>query len=210
MPSSTTTESYDLGDNRTMIDDDPTFVLLRGAVLSAVDELFALDEEILGTTERVVVGRLANYLDARLTGLAEQRYALDQEYERVGLVGKRFDGKGEIKDRKFVPDLIVHRRLRNGQHDNLLVMEVKTDAQGDRLHDFAKLSVLTGHADSAVAYTRSLRIDGEDPPRGQQKRGKVWRPAGMNYPYRFGLWLLVLRDRVEFWWWLGGPGPAAT
>lgn len=189
-----------------MAGDDPTFALIHDAVLTSVDELYDRDEAILETTERVVVGRLMIYLNARLAHLINQGYVLDQEYERFGLVKKEFYGKGELDNRKFVPDMVLHRRVDNDDSANLLAVEVKTDRRRGRLHDFAKLSLLTGHADHALAFTKSLRLEGAAEPAGQQQVGEVYRPGSMC-PYRFGLWLLVLRERAEFWWWLNGEAP---
>ncbi|GAA3273533.1 hypothetical protein Dvina_37415 [Dactylosporangium vinaceum] len=186
--------------------DDPMFAPIRDAVLTSVEELYDRDAVILGTTERVVVGRLMIYLNARLTQLISRGYVLDQEYERFGLVKKAFTGGAALEDRKFVPDIILHRRLDNADSANLLAVEVKTDRQRGRLHDFAKLSLLTGHAHYALAFNKSLRLEGAATPAGQRQVGEVYRPDCMS-PYRFGLWLLVLPQRAEFWWWLNGAAP---
>jgi hypothetical protein len=184
----------------------PSFVDLQRAVCDAVNDVRQKDPEILGTTERVLVGRLMIYLNSRLKPVIDDELRLDQEYERAGQVTKRLAGHGGIADRKIVPDMILHRRFDQGPDGNLLAIEVKTLAgQHARLHDSAKLAVLTGHAQSALAYEKSLRLVGDPAPR-QALRGNVYLPPGMH-PYKYGLWLLVTPGGTEFRWWIDGAAP---
>jgi len=185
---------------------DPTFSQIHRAVCVSVHDLYDSDSEILGTTERVVVGRLILYLNGHLAGLIENGIVLDQDYERAGRITKRLAGTG-LPDRKMVPDLILHRRRDQGPSGNLLAIEVKTVKNNyGRLHDFAKLSVLTGHADNALAYGNCLRLPGDPEPTRQTLRGHVSLPCDMH-PYKYGLWLLVAPTGPQFWWWLDRRGP---
>ncbi|MCG5446161.1 hypothetical protein NIE79_004728 [Micromonospora sp. NIE79] len=146
------------------------------------------------------------YLNRHVTGLSLNGLVLDQDYERAGQVTKRLIGAG--LGRKIIPDMIVHRRHDLGPAGNLLAIEVKTHNREDgRLHDFAKLSVLTGHAAEAIAYDKCLRLLPSDPvPSDQSFRGHVSLPASMC-PYKHGLWLLLEPDGPQYWWWSSGSGP---
>jgi hypothetical protein len=177
-------------------------------VCESVADLYARDREILGTTERVVVARLMIYLNEHLRYLATNGLVLDQEYERVDQVTKALVGT-QPPARKIVPDLILHRRRDTGSLGNLLAIEVKTKVGSNgRLHDFAKLSVLTGHIKFADAYEKCLRRPGDPLPNGQKHRGRVGLPRGMS-PYSHGAWLLVTPTQAdsESWWWSGGRSP---
>jgi hypothetical protein len=122
-----------------MAGDDPTFALIHDAVLTSVDELYDRDEAILETTERVVVGRLMIYLNARLAHLTNQGYVLDQEYERFGLVKKEFYGKGELDNslpatrtmRWHSRNLCGLRVLPARQHVSVQVWPVAAGAAGE-------------------------------------------------------------------------------
>jgi hypothetical protein len=184
----------------------PSFGRLWEAVRAAADDLYARDLDLLGTTERAVVGRLMVYLDKHLAGLSQSGLVLDQDYERAGQVTKRLVGTG-LPDRKVVPDLVFHRRHDQGPAGNVLAMEVKTDSRLDgRLHDFAKLSILTGHVTEVIAYDKCLRMPGDPAPLGQSEKGTVSLPDGMH-PYRYGLWLLLKPNGAQCCWWSNRKGP---
>lgn len=182
---------------------EPRLGWLKQVVRESVDELVRRDREILGTTERVVVGRLMIYLYQRLQCLEEDSWVLDQEYQRIKGEIKRPDGP---RSPKIVPDLALHRRI--DCEGNLLVIEVKTTrASGNprnpgRLHDFAKLSLLTGSVPSVKAYgpRRLLRLPECDPP------GRGGAPEEIHLrsmaPYKYGLWLRIPPDEsAGCWWW---------
>jgi hypothetical protein len=126
---------------------------------------------------------------------------LDQEYQRFKYETKTLEGP---RARKVVPDLILHRR--HEADGNVLVIEVKTArGEGERLHDFAKLYVLTGCAEYAEDYDGSLRLPGNQLPGEQRCQGRFSLPGAMA-PYQHGLWLLVPPDGTdpEYWWWSDG------
>lgn len=184
----------------------PSLGQLWEAVCAAIDDLYARDSKLLGTTERAVVGRLMVYLDQHLADLSRSGLVLDQDYERAGQVTKRLVGTG-LPNRKIVPDLIFHRRHDLGPAANLLAVEVKTrNRQDGRLHDFAKLSVLTGHVRQAIAYDKCLRLPGDPAPPRQRERGTVSLPQRMH-PYRYGLWLLLTPNAAECWRWSNRRSP---
>ncbi|GAA0393474.1 hypothetical protein [Micromonospora gifhornensis] len=193
-------------DGNLMEESVPSFIQLWDAVQAAMDDLYTHDLNLLGTTERAIVGRLMVYLDRHLAHLSRDGLVLDQDYERAGQVTKTLVGTG-MRARKVVPDLVFHRRRDPGPAGNLLAIEVKTDSRSNgRLHDFAKLSVLTGHVTQAIAYDRCLRLYGDPAPPRQSEKGMVGLPDGMH-PYRDGLWLLLEPTGVRCWWWSNGRGP---
>ena len=182
---------------------------IRRAVCASVRDVYRKDPEIVGTTERVVVGRLMIYLNGHLNDAIKREFSLDQDYERAGPVTKRLDGRGALLGRKIVPDMILHRRLDTGPEGNLLAIEVKTSSSKyAKLHDFAKLSILTGHAKHALAFDKCLRLNGDEPP-NQKLQGHVFLPANMH-PYKYGLWLLIVPNGTEYWWWMNGSSPQQT
>jgi hypothetical protein len=141
------------------------------------------------------------YLHKRLRHLESDGLVLDQEYQRFEYETKTLEGP---RARKVVPDLILHRR--RDANGNVLVIEVKTArGEGERLHDFAKLAVLTGCAKYAEDYEGSLRLHGTQLPGEQTCQGRFSLPAAMA-PYKHGLWLLVPPDGIdpEYWWWSNG------
>ncbi|GAB4102989.1 hypothetical protein GCM10028790_20080 [Micromonospora taraxaci] len=73
---------------------DPSCDPLRGAICASVHDLYTHDLDLLGTTKRVVVGRLMIYLNRHLTGLSLNGLVLDQDYERAGQATKRLIGAG--------------------------------------------------------------------------------------------------------------------
>lgn len=175
----------------------PTREWLSDAVHDSVGELMERDREILGSTERVVVGRLMIYLHKRVQDLERMGWMLDQEYQRFEYRVKTLVGP---RKRKFTPDLILHRR--RDRRGNLLVIEVKTAKRKSRRpHDFAKLSVLTGHANYAEARQDGLRLP-KDPVPAEQAHGENFRLPERFVPYKHGLWLFISPDEAstEFWW----------
>lgn len=189
------------------VPNQPTLGRLKQAVRDSVNELNRRDREILGTTERVVVGRLMIYLYQRLQDLECDGWVLDQEYQRIEGEIKRPDGPATPK---IVPDLVLHSRMdRTG---NLLMIEVKANKEsahpgnGERLHDFAKLALLTKQVDHVDAYGADgdrlyLRRPGDDPPDRLDHRGELHLRS--MAPYKHGLWLLIPPQPAapEYWWW---------
>lgn len=198
--------------------DHPTLEWLQQEVQESVRELYRRDEKVLGTTERVVVGRLIIYLYERLRKLERDGWVLDQEYQRIEEKIKRTD-PGDPRSPKIVPDLALHRRM--DSTGNLLVIEVKTSRESkdpsnsERLHDFAKLSLLTETSKYVDAYRGNpvlLRLPGSDPPPGRGAPQHI-SLDGMA-PYEHGLWLRVPQryEDAGYWWWSEGKflgeGPA--
>jgi hypothetical protein len=193
---------------------EPGLGWLKQVVGESVDELYRRDQEILGTTERVVVGRLMIYLYLRLSDLEENGWVLDQEYQRIEGEIKRPDGP---LSPKIVPDLALHRRM--DREGNLLVIEVKTTRMSSnpsnpgRLHDLAKLSLLTGSVPSVKAYgpRRILRLSDCESPGGQGPPEAIHLRSMV--PYKYGLWLRIPPDEGAECWWFSdrkiaqGPSP---
>ena len=103
----------------------------KQALHTALDELLTRDMDLLvsGAHEQAICHRLALYLE-RHTDLN-----VDCEYNRNMMDVKRLnEGRG------FRPDIIIHRRLSNGE--NLLVVETKSRAQKSS-SDARKLAELT-------------------------------------------------------------------
>ncbi|MGA2050840.1 MAG: hypothetical protein ABSG96_24350 [Terracidiphilus sp.] len=94
--------------------------------------------------ERSTAHRLAVHLDSLFPS-----WNVDCEYDRYGLVRKSLEGIRECSERRatdyILPDIIVHHRGFNGQENNLLVIEIKRDANYDPC-DFQKLIGLTAQA----------------------------------------------------------------
>jgi hypothetical protein len=178
----------------------PSFGQLWNAVRAALDDLYDRDIDLLGTTERAVVGRLMVYLDKHLAGLSRGGLVIDQDYEHAGQATKRLAATG-LPDKKVVPDLVFHRRGDPGPTGNVLAIEVKTNSRADgRLHDFAKLSVLTGHVTGAIVYDKCLRLHSGPALPQQARKGEVRLLPDMS-PYRYGIWLLLETSGAECWWW---------
>jgi hypothetical protein len=194
---------------------DPSLNELKRGVERALDDLYRRDPDVLGTTERVLVGRLIVYLTEHLRPWLSQEFGdgklvLDQEYERSGSVTKRLtQARDGALRRKITPDLILHRRHDNSARGNLLAIEVKArDSHDGYLHDRAKLAVLTGVANSARAYQGYLRLDGDKPRKPDDElQGLVGLPLDENdeaiHYYQHGLWMClpsVDRNRARLEW----------
>lgn len=92
---------------------------IQKILTNAVDALLRFDKELLTNDahEQAIAHRIASYIerdDAR-------GYAVDCEYNKRAEDAKRWRGK------IFRPDIIVHKRGRNGRGDNLLIVEIKKE-----------------------------------------------------------------------------------
>lgn len=117
---------------------DQTKTLLTGAVGMFLD----FDKELLANDvhEQAVAHRIACYIE-----LGESRgYQVDCEYNTQAMDAKRWHGK------IFRPDIIVHKRGRNGSGDNLLVVEIKKDKKCQS--NIARLQCMTNPSNHAFSY----------------------------------------------------------
>lgn len=90
-----------------------------------------------------------------------------QEFLKAGRKPQKVEGHDDLVDFDIRPDVLVHRRGVDGP-TNLLVLEVKRWTNPDRLHDQAKLTLLTklglntfGYVLGAAVYARNDR-NGEE------------------------------------------------
>lgn len=97
------------------------------AVVDALGQLFQKDRKLLekDANEPTIAARLADYLRPHFPG-----YDVNVEYNRMGDVPKRLAWK-EKPDQVY-PDIIVHVI---GEPDNLLVVELKKDSNGEASDD---------------------------------------------------------------------------
>ena len=171
------------------------------------------EPELLGTTERVLAGRLMlnlhEDLKRRSVRMPELHgYTVDLEYERAGNDPKRvtgwrtIDGQRRPFQRKIAPDLLIHRRrLHLGPgpqidpHANLLAIEIKTNPSGDVESDRAKLRLLTGMVDWVECQRRGrgTRLRGGALGLGPANVDWDQRPDrnSMGDPYIHGALLIV-------------------
>lgn len=173
------------------------FNVVAPLVRSALHSLLGEDPDCLDGTERTVTGRLAVHLDRALQRADDDEgYIVDIEYERAGGDVKRLQAEGRL-GRKIVPDLLIHRRGLRGGDENLLVVEVKPRRRVpgvEKVHDRAKLSLLTGQVNEvftgARKYLRFCRVPGDWP---------VSLPGGIT-PYRFGAWICLTSGGAALEW----------
>jgi hypothetical protein len=92
------------------------------AVLNAVGRLFENDRELLirKVHERTIAAKFAEYLVPHFPGLD-----VNVDYNKMEDLAKRLDWRGRGNPDLVFPDIIVHTI---GQHNNLLVMELKLDS----------------------------------------------------------------------------------
>jgi len=170
---------------------------------AAVAQVYKDDHALLGTTERVLVGRLLIYMDRLLEETPGDGLHVDLDFERAGRDIKslhQYGTPGALR-RKIVPDIVVHRRAHNGPSDNLLAVEAKiSEGTAGWLHDRAKLAVLTGNAECALAHRRYLRLPGDRPsPQDDPAPARVALPQDMH-PYRLGVWACLLPGGPDLRW----------
>ena len=115
---------------------------IKKILTDAVDAFLHFDNELLvnDAHEQAIAHRIASYIekyDAR-------GYAVDCEYNKRGEDAKRWHG------RIFRPDIIVHKRGRNGRGDNLLVVEIKKT--GICKSNIQRLKFMTNPYNNAFGY----------------------------------------------------------
>jgi hypothetical protein len=180
------------------------------------------EPELLGTTERVLAGRMMLNLHEDLQRRAAQNaalrgYTIDLEYERAGVDPKRVTGMRTVDDvrrpfqRKIAPDLLIHRRrlrrdsgARIDPFANLLAVEIKTNPSGDLESDRAKLRLLTGMADWVQCQRRGrgTRLHGGGQGVAPEDIDWVQRPDRdrMGDPYIHGALLVITPDGMVPEW----------
>jgi hypothetical protein len=117
---------------------------LRAAIQAAIEgvrnEARPLDLHLVH--ERSIAHRLAVHMEPRFRG----EWDVDCEYDRDGQVKKMLQGIRDCDAERatdgILPDIIVHHRRGEGRPHNLLVIEIKKDAQEDPC-DRRKLELLT-------------------------------------------------------------------
>jgi len=115
---------------------------IQKLLTDAVEAFLYFDKELLTNDahEQAIAHRVANYIekdDAR-------GYAVDCEYNKRAGDAKRWHG------RIFRPDIIVHKRGKNGRGDNLLVVEIKKDKICKS--NIARLKFMTNPYNNAFGY----------------------------------------------------------
>jgi hypothetical protein len=132
---------------------------IRAAVESAIDgvrhETPSLNFQ--RAHERSTAHRLAVHMEPHFSG----HWNVDCEYDRDGLTKKTLEGIAECSTRRttdeILPDILVHRRERQGRPHNLLVIELKKDAVEDPC-DLRKLELMT-HPNGHYQYQLGLYIN---------------------------------------------------
>lgn len=108
----------------------------------AVDAFLHFDRELLANDahEQAIAHRIASYIEKN----DARGYAVDCEYNKRSGDAKRWHG------RIFRPDIIVHKRGKNGRGDNLLVVEIKKDKIC--ISNIARLKFMTNPYNGAFGY----------------------------------------------------------
>lgn len=117
---------------------------IRAAIQSAIEgvrrEVRPLD--FARAHERTIAQRLALHMEPHF----RDEWNVDCEYDRDGQLKKLLEGikgcDGQKKTDAILPDIIVHHREQAGRSHNLLVIELKKDAEEDPC-DRRKLELLT-------------------------------------------------------------------
>lgn len=125
---------------------------IKKLLTDAVGAFLHFDKELLTNDahEQAIAHRIASYIekdDAR-------GCAVDCEYNKRAGDAKRWHG------RIFRPDIIVHKRGKNGRGDNLLVVEIKKDkiCKGN----IARLKFMTNPYNNAFGYELGCFLYFED------------------------------------------------
>jgi hypothetical protein len=137
------------------------------AVSAALGDVVREDQVllVLDAHELSLVHRFAIYLEARLQPeLRQCGLSIDLDYDRHGDGQKwlppRLDQEG---DRRFRPDLVVHRRKNDSK--NLLVVEWKKHANSQTLEDLRERFGLLLSAEnkrSAYGYKLGVLVNSSD------------------------------------------------
>jgi hypothetical protein len=140
---------------------------IKQALCAAIDDLLAKDLDLLisGAHEQAICHRLAVHLEKWTT------LNVDCEYNRDMMRAKMLKGK-----RRFRPDIIIHRRLRNDE--NVLVVETKSQAHNS-VSDVQRLSELTAES-SDYRYSAGAFVTFHNRSSTMLKRG-VLRVTGDWY-----------------------------
>ncbi len=115
---------------------------IQKLLINAVDAFLHFDKELLTNDahEQAIAHRIASYIEKDNA----RGYAVDCEYNKRAGDAKRWHGK------VFRPDIIVHKRGRNGRGDNLLVIEIKKDEICKS--NIARLKFTTNPYNNAFGY----------------------------------------------------------
>ena len=136
------------------MEDEDIRKVVEDAIAALQGEEPPLDFHIVH--ERSTAHRLAMHLEPHFPG-----WNIDCEYDRYGDVKKLLEGvrvcDEQRKTDRIFPDVIVHHRTQHGIGHNLLVIEMKKDAERDRC-DFAKLQGMTD-LQGAFCYQLGLYIN---------------------------------------------------
>jgi hypothetical protein len=134
------------------------------AVNDALQELVARDRELLehGAHELAHVHRFGVYVERRLSDeLAAGQLTIDLDYDRDGQLAKETHFDPPLRSKtdedgtsRFRPDLIIHRRGREGP--NVLVLEWKKHAGPDAI---ALLQQRLEHIQRAFRYTLGVIVN---------------------------------------------------
>jgi Holliday junction resolvase len=162
---------------------------------SAIKELLKKDIHLfeIDSNERSISFRLAHYLNDKFP-----TYNIDCEYNRhfkekrnikyinalkktIEDTGLTVKGKEIIEAKKVLPDIIVHKR---GTEDNLLIIEIKKNADSDyksKEYDLRKLTLYTdSYNDNNLNYKYGVFIDFNTlEEKGQYSL--IWFKAGSMY-----------------------------
>lgn len=136
----------------------PGLTEIKQAVLVAVRSLYAQDDALLhrDASEQSITHRLAVHLQESFPD-----WCVDCEYNRREGDVKRLQvpfgtvNPNNLKAKKVIPDVIVHRR---GSRKNLLVVEVKNENGGDETFDDEKLRAFGQDPDFAYRFGIFLRL----------------------------------------------------
>ena len=147
--------------------DQPDPQTILDAVSGALEDLVKWDQELLqhAALELAHVHRFGVYLECRLRAhLAEGRLTIDLDYDRDGQFAKEtyFDPPLRSKTdedgtTRFRPDLIIHRRGREGP--NVLVLEWKKHADPGTV---SLLQQRIQHIQRAFHYTLGVIVNSYD------------------------------------------------
>ena len=115
---------------------------IQKLLTDAIDAFLHFDKELLinDAHEQAIAHKIASYIEKDNA----RGYSVDCEYNKRAEDAKRWHGK------IFRPDIIVHKRGRNGRGDNLLVVEIKKDKICKS--NIARLKFMTNPYNNAFGY----------------------------------------------------------
>jgi len=157
----------------------------------------------VGVSERTLCGALMVELYESLKQSPFNNYYVDVEYNRVGdkykMDYKTIEGPQQ-KVSNVSCDLIVHNRGKNGEHDNLIALEMKKDyrkekdksADKNRLRfltyrDFCDIRRVNGRKVSKSAYGYELGVYYEIRYKGRQIYIEYYVNGKMNDKYELNI-----------------------